>query len=120
MPAKRPENFPILELARIGLEGHKLDHDTYKHDAAAGRAARVKYQRTCELMGVELERLLDRKPPTLSGGEKQRVAIGRCITRDASLFLVDEPFANLDQALREKYRVNLKASCASSTSRRCM
>jgi ABC-type sugar transport system ATPase subunit len=32
----------------------------------------------------------------------------RCITRDASLFLVDEPFANLDQALREKYRVNLK------------
>ena len=59
-------------------------------------------------MGVELEYLLDRKPTTLSGGEKQRVALGRCITRDATLFLVDEPFANLDQALREKYRVNLK------------
>ena len=59
-------------------------------------------------MGVDLEHLLDRKPPRLSGGEKQRVALGRCITRDASLFLVDEPFANLDQALREKYRVNLK------------
>jgi multiple sugar transport system ATP-binding protein len=70
--------------------------------------ARAKYQRTSELMGVELEYLLDRKPTTLSGGEKQRVALGRCITRDASLFLVDEPFANLDQALREKYRVNLK------------
>jgi ABC-type sugar transport system ATPase subunit len=70
--------------------------------------ARAKYQRTSELMGVELEYLLDRKPTTLSGGEKQRVAMGRCITRDASLFLVDEPFANLDQALREKYRVNLK------------
>src|SRR5262247_4531358 len=70
--------------------------------------ARAKYQRTSELMGVELEYLLDRKPPTLSGGEKQRVALGRCITRDATLFLVDEPFANLDQALREKYRVNLK------------
>jgi len=52
--------------------------------------------------------LLDRKPTTLWGGEKQRVALGRCITRDASVFLVDEPFANLDQALREKYRVNLK------------
>src|SRR5262245_8001292 len=70
--------------------------------------ARAKYQRTSELMGVELAHLLHRKPPTLSGGEKQRVALGRCITRDATLFLVDEPFANLDQALREKYRVNLK------------
>jgi multiple sugar transport system ATP-binding protein len=70
--------------------------------------ARAKYQRTSELMGVDLAHLLDRKPPTLSGGEKQRVALGRCITRDAALFLVDEPFANLDQALREKYRVNLK------------
>ena len=70
--------------------------------------ARAKYERTSELMGVELTQLLDRKPPTLSGGEKQRVALGRCITRDATLFLVDEPFANLDQALREKYRVNLK------------
>jgi ABC-type sugar transport system ATPase subunit len=69
---------------------------------------RAKYQRTSELMGVELEYLLDRKPTTLSGGEKQRVALGRCVTRDASLFLVDEPFANLDQGLREKYRVNLK------------
>src|SRR5438876_7222332 len=70
--------------------------------------AQAKYQRTSELMGVELAYLLDRKPTTLSGGEKQRVALGRCITRDPTLFLLDEPFSNLDQALREKYRVNLK------------
>ena len=70
--------------------------------------AKAKYQRTSELMGVELAHLLDRKPPTLSGGEKQRVAIARCITRDPTLFLLDEPFSNLDQALREKYRVSLK------------
>ena len=69
---------------------------------------KAKYQRTAELMGVELEHLLDRKPPTLSGGEKQRVAVARCITRDPALFLMDEPFSNLDQALREKYRVSLK------------
>jgi multiple sugar transport system ATP-binding protein len=68
----------------------------------------AKYQRTRELMGVELAYLLDRKPTTLSGGEKQRVALGRCITRDPALFLLDEPFSNLDRALREKYRVNLK------------
>lgn len=70
--------------------------------------ARAKYERTSELMGVELAYLLDRKPATLSGGEKQRVALGRCITRDPALFLLDEPFSSLDQALREKYRVNLK------------
>jgi ABC-type sugar transport system ATPase subunit len=70
--------------------------------------ARAKYQRTSELMGVELTHLLDRKPRTLSGGEKQRVAVARCITRDPALFLLDEPFSNLDQALREKYRVSLK------------
>jgi ABC-type sugar transport system ATPase subunit len=70
--------------------------------------ARAKYQRTSELMGVDLAHLLDRKPGTLSGGEKQRVALARCITRDPAVFLLDEPFSNLDQALREKYRVNLK------------
>ncbi len=70
--------------------------------------AREKYRRTSELMGVELEALLDRWPGTLSGGEKQRVALGRCITRDPAVFLLDEPFSNLDQALRERYRVNLK------------
>src|SRR5215468_6216389 len=80
-----------------------------KKTPALDALRQAKYQRTSELMGVELEYLLDRKPTTLSGGERQRVALGRCITRDASVFLVDEPFANLDQALREKYRVNLKS-----------
>src|SRR5438132_9304525 len=79
-----------------------------KKSPALDALAQAKYQRTSELMGVELADLLERKPATLSGGEKQRVALGRCITRDAAVFLVDEPFANLDQALREKYRVNLK------------
>ena len=70
--------------------------------------AREKYQRTSELMGVDINHLLSRKPGNLSSGEQQRVAIARCITRDPEVFLMDEPFANLDQALREKYRVQLK------------
>ena len=70
--------------------------------------AEEKYKRTSELMGVSIEFLKDRKPTTLSGGERQRVALGRCVTRDPVLFLLDEPFSNLDQKLREKYRVNLK------------
>jgi ABC-type sugar transport system ATPase subunit len=79
-----------------------------KNTPALDALAAATYERTSELMGVKLAHLLDRKPATLAGGEKQRVALARCITRDAALFLVDEPFANLDQALREKYRVNLK------------
>ena len=79
-----------------------------KKTPAMAAVAVAKYQRTSELMGVELTDLLDRKPGTLSGGEKQRVALGRCITRNPAVFLLDEPFSNLDQGLREKYRVNLK------------
>jgi ABC-type sugar transport system ATPase subunit len=72
------------------------------------REAEEKYRRTSELMGVGLEYLLHKKPGRLSGGEQQRVAIARCITRDPALFLMDEPFSNLDAKLREKYRVHLK------------
>jgi ABC-type sugar transport system ATPase subunit len=72
------------------------------------REAEEKYRRTSELMGVGLEYLLHKKPGRLSGGEQQRVAIARCITRDPALFLMDEPFSNLDAKLREKYRVQLK------------
>ena len=70
--------------------------------------AREKYKRTSDLMGVDIAYLLDRKPKGLSTGERQRVALARCITRDPLLFLLDEPFSNLDATLREKYRSNLK------------
>ena len=63
---------------------------------------------TSEIMGVGFEALLSRKPPTLSGGEQQRVAIARCIVRDPSLFLFDEPLANLDAKLRSQTRVEIK------------
>jgi multiple sugar transport system ATP-binding protein len=79
-----------------------------KKTATLGHEAEKKYRRTSRLMGVELEHLLGRMPRHLSGGERQRVAIARCITRDPNLFLMDEPFANLDQKLRENYRVQLK------------
>ncbi len=64
--------------------------------------------RACEIMGPEFEKLLDRKPGQLSGGEQQRVAIARCIIRDPTVFLFDEPLANLDAALRSRVRTETK------------
>lgn len=75
---------------------------------ALSEEAKARFERTSELMGVDISYLLDRKPNHLSPGEKQRVALARCITRDPVLFLLDEPFTHLDQHLREKYRTNLK------------
>ena len=51
--------------------------------------------------------LLNRKAVQLSGGEMQRVAIGRAIVRRPRLFLLDEPLTNLDAKLREALRVEL-------------
>lgn len=57
---------------------------------------------------LEIEHLLDRKPKELSGGEKQRVAMGRAIVRNPSIFLMDEPLSNLDAKLRIQLRNELK------------
>jgi len=66
------------------------------------------FRRTSELLDVDIAYLLHRKPAQLSGGEQQRVALGRCITREPELFLLDEPFSNLDAKLRSRYRLHLK------------
>ncbi|HLM38225.1 MAG TPA: TOBE domain-containing protein, partial [Microvirga sp.] len=54
------------------------------------------FEDVVELLG--LGSLLDRWPSTLSGGEKQRVAIGRALLADPHLLLMDEPLASLDEA----------------------
>ncbi len=56
---------------------------------------------------LKITRYLDRDAARLSGGEMQRVAIGRAIVRRPRLFLMDEPLTNLDAKLRESLRVEL-------------
>jgi multiple sugar transport system ATP-binding protein len=51
---------------------------------------------------------MDRKTDSLSGGEMQRVSIGRAIVRQPRIFLMDEPLSNLDAKLREALRADLK------------
>jgi ABC-type sugar transport system ATPase subunit len=59
------------------------------------------------LLGVG--HLLARHPRTFSGGEQQRVAIGRAIARRARLLMLDEPLTNLDARLRIALRIEFKA-----------
>ncbi len=57
---------------------------------------------------LRIDHLLDRKTDKLSGGEMQRVSIGRAIVREPKAFLMDEPLSNLDAKLREALRSELK------------
>ncbi len=56
---------------------------------------------------LEMEHLLDRYPRQLSGGQAQRVAVGRAIVKKPEVFLFDEPLSNLDAKLRASMRVRL-------------
>jgi multiple sugar transport system ATP-binding protein len=67
---------------------------------------RKKVEETAEKLRIS--HLLKRKTAHLSGGEMQRVSIGRAIVRSPRIFLMDEPLSNLDAKLREALRVELQ------------
>ncbi|HZX86166.1 MAG TPA: molybdenum ABC transporter ATP-binding protein, partial [Reyranella sp.] len=82
--------FPHLSVRRNLLYGRWFNRD------AGGAGADLKS--VVDLLGIG--HLLERRPASLSGGEKQRVAIGRALLAHPQLLLMDEPLAALDEARR--------------------
>lgn len=87
-------------------EGNLRYYFEVRHRTEQEKQERLR--QTAELMGVGFDLLLGRLPDTLSGGEKQRVGIARCIVREPTVFLMDEPICNLDAKLRERTRTEMK------------
>jgi len=91
-------------LSRLWLAATQPQVATEMAEKRSGIRPRV--EQTAEMLGIK--HLLDRKPGQLSGGEKQRVALGRAIVRQPAAFLFDEPLSNLDAQLRGEMRRELK------------
>ncbi len=84
---QEPRLFPHLSVRQNLLYGNWF---------TPGRERRESFDRVVELLGIGA--LLGRRPGLLSGGEKQRVAIGRALLASPRLLLMDEPLAALDDA----------------------
>ena len=72
----------------------------YGHDLIAAGERWIALEDVCAFLGID--HLLDRWPRTLSGGEAQRVAIGRALLAGPRLLLMDEPLSSLDAPRREE------------------
>jgi ABC-type Fe3+/spermidine/putrescine transport system ATPase subunit len=86
----------VFENVAYGLELRSMSRDTIKRKVADA------------LRLVHLDDLAARYPSEISGGQQQRVALARAIVVEPSLLLLDEPLSNLDAALREQMRIELK------------
>ena len=86
------ENYEVLDNGNLVYINKKLNKEEIRRKVF--EAAEI----------LDLGPYLDRRPKELSGGQMQRVALGRAIVRDAKLFLMDEPLSNLDAKLRVQMR----------------
>ncbi len=98
-----------IERRRLGYvfqEGRLFPHLSVRSNLTYGLKRVPKGERQIELDQVvallDIERLLERRPNSLSGGEKQRVALGRALLANPKLLLMDEPLAALDQPRKDE------------------
>ncbi len=86
----------VYENIAFGLRARKTPKDQIES----------KVQSAAKMLAID--HLLERHPRQLSGGQLQRVAIGRAVVRNARLYLFDEPLSNLDAQLRDEMRGEIK------------
>lgn len=100
-----------LVFQQYALYPHLSARDNILYPLRVQRVGQAERQTRLERVAsmLNLDRLMGRKPAQLSGGEQQRVALGRAIIRQPRAFLMDEPLSNLDAKLRTHMRTEIKA-----------
>jgi len=98
VPTHRRQLGYVFQDHRLFPQMSVLKNLTYGRRARGLARDPQQFERIIDLLG--LEALLTRFPAGLSGGEKQRVAIGRALLSEPAVLLLDEPLASLDQARR--------------------
>jgi multiple sugar transport system ATP-binding protein len=94
----------------FALSPHLSAYDNIAFPLRATRESRAEVDKKVRTVAkaLQIEHLLQRKPSALSGGDMQRVAIGRALVRRPKAMLMDEPIGALDAKLREEMRTELK------------
>lgn len=100
------QSFAIDELLKMKSAKKQLVNQIFRASVVWKYSIPARVRDVTKVVG--LQNLIKRKPSELSGGQRQRVALVRAISKDAQLFLFDEPLSNLDAKLRGAMRMEIR------------